>query len=435
MTKWRAWQSLTKDEQEQIVCDYKSGKSIRTISKEWNLDRQKISDFLKINGIETQKKRIDSEKKKIILTSTKSSTELSEDLGIPASTIRAIRNKNGVLKKKLLSELSSEEISNIITDYNNGFSAQKIGDKYGWSKKSILTLLNKNGVDTSTKIIFSKDEEQFIVDNYHNASSVYLAKLFNVSSSLISLIWSKHGLKGKRRSQYVLNEDYFAEINTPAKAYFLGFLASDGCLWEDDYRYIVKLELQARDKHILELFNKEIKTNKPLVTAANGKYFCLEICSKKIFKDLIKLGLSTQKTQKYKLHILDNEELMPHFMRGFFDGDGCITYTHKSPTKKIVPSDFAVTITGATYATKTIHNYLNEQGIQSALYDVTANKYNFGCYTISFNSNENIYDFLNYIYKDCEEICLKRKLERAKLFMEIYCNKYQQTNLFIKNAV
>ena len=421
--------NLTDDMIANIIGEYKSGKSIRKISEKYHIERKIISRTLKANGVTITHQRVSEQQKDYILSSNKSNRELSTELNMPISTVKGIRNRNGHFTGKFLKDLSNEEKQQIKQDYLNGLSAQKVGDKYGWSKKSILTVLNDLGVDTSQHNTLSQEEEQFIVDNYHNASGTQLSKIFNVSNSLIQSVWMKHGLKGKRNSCYVLDEHYFSDIDTPAKAYFLGFLASDGCLWKDDYRFLVKLQLQKQDKHILELFSQEIKTNKPLIESPNGSQIGLEVCSKTMFDDLVTLGLTPRKTQVYQLQVLKHEELMPHFLRGFFDGDGCITFNQQKNVESLLPSDFHATITGANLATQTICDYLKTQNLSHSRYEVIADKYNFGCYTIEFTNNQSIYEFLTYIYKDANNCCLKRKQDRAKLFMNVYCNKYNKPNL------
>ena len=411
--------SLTDDVISNIINEYKGGKSIRKISEKYHIDRKIISKTLKANGVTITHQRVSEQQKDYILSSNKSNKELSAELNMPLSTVKGIRNRNGHFTGKFLKDLSDEDKQKIEQDYLSGLSAQAIGDKHGWSKTSILTVLNNLGVDTSKHNTLSQEEEQFIVDNYHNASGSQLAKIFNVSNSLIHSVWMKHGLNGKRNSCYVLDENYFSNINTPAKAYFLGFLASDGCLWNDNYRFLVKLQLQKQDKHILELFSQEIKTNKPLIESPNGSQFCIEVCSETMFKDLTNLGLTPRKTQVYELQILEYEELMPHFLRGFFDGDGCITFNQQKNVKSLLTSDFRVIITGANLATQTICDYLKNQDLSHSRYEVIADRYNFGCYTIDFTNNQNIYDFLTYIYKDAGNCCLKRKQDRAKLFINV----------------
>ena len=53
---------------------------------------------------------------------------------------------------------------------------------------------------------------------------------------------------------YTLNENYFEQIDTQEKAYFLGFLWADGC----NCNGVIHLVLQEKDKYILEKFNELI---------------------------------------------------------------------------------------------------------------------------------------------------------------------------------
>ena len=48
------------------------------------------------------------------------------------------------------------------------------------------------------------------------------------------------------------NENYFENIDTEDKAYFLGFICSDGCIENNKktYRYQVTLKLHNKDKYI-----------------------------------------------------------------------------------------------------------------------------------------------------------------------------------------
>jgi len=63
-----------------------------------------------------------------------------------------------------------------------------------------------------------------------------------------------------KRIEY--DENYFATIDTEDKAYFLGLLASDGCVINNTttHRFQVTLKLHTKDSHILEDFIKVIKS-------------------------------------------------------------------------------------------------------------------------------------------------------------------------------
>ena len=68
-------------------------------------------------------------------------------------------------------------------------------------------------------------------------------------------------------NKYTFNKDYFERIDSKDKAYFLGFLYADGCnsISATQHQCTIILNLQEKDKDILNIFNKYINSNKPLV--------------------------------------------------------------------------------------------------------------------------------------------------------------------------
>ena len=67
-------------------------------------------------------------------------------------------------------------------------------------------------------------------------------------------------------NKYTFNKDYFERIDSKDKAYFLGFLYADGCnsISTTQHHCTIILNLQEKDKDILDIFNKYINSNKPL---------------------------------------------------------------------------------------------------------------------------------------------------------------------------
>lgn len=379
-----------------------------------------------------KKKRLTQEEIDLILSSDKNSYELSKEMNRPASTIRRYRQQNNINRHKLLSDLSSREVEEIIQMYNLGYSAKIIGEKKGWSKTSMLKLLNDNGIDTTVKPLLTEEQHRFIVENYHNFSAATLAKQFNVSASYVAALWRKNDLSGKKAGAvrtYSLNEDYFKKLDSPDKAYFLGWLSSDGCLWNDGSRYLIKLTVQARDENILKLFFDSVDSDKlTYTTTRNGfKYKTLEICSKGMYSDLQSYGLMENKTYSFRFVPLDTPYIS-HFVRGYFDGDGHIT----RPSKDVLlPSDFSMGISSNYQCMKQMSEYLQTLDVSSSVY-IGGDKYNGEHGELSINNIHSFYNFISYIYKDCGEFKLERKIKKAKEFMEVYCSKYNKYNLFEK---
>jgi len=127
-----------------------------------------------------------------------------------------------------------------------------------------------------------------------------------------------------------LNHCFFEEIITEEQAYWLGFLYADGCIHKDK----LIINLIHSDLYHLIKFQKILNYNiKPVIRKRNdnrGQDYCnFTISSKKMCNDLIKLGCIPNKTH---LLTFPTEEQVPkhlihHFIRGFFDGDGCISKT------------------------------------------------------------------------------------------------------------
>jgi len=138
--------------------------------------------------------------------------------------------------------------------------------------------------------------------------------------------------------KYQIDESVFETIDTEEKAYWLGMLYADGNV--SDRSNDIEVTLQAEDyNHLLKL-RDFFKTDKPVYKKDKKKYdktyegYRLIICSKKIKQDLIRLGCLPRKSHILQFPTTEQvpEHLMSHFVRGYFDGDGCITFANKGVT-------------------------------------------------------------------------------------------------------
>lgn len=139
--------------------------------------------------------------------------------------------------------------------------------------------------------------------------------------------------KGKYCSQecgaktYQWDESYFERIDTEQKAYWLGFIYADGWVGDTEFR----LHLSKKDLEHLKLFREHLSSNHPIHPAfANTISF--NIGNKKIVKDLSALGVIPRKTFVVEYPNIP-ERLNRHFIRGVFDGDGCIHCIAKKHSK------------------------------------------------------------------------------------------------------
>ena len=76
---------------------------------------------------------------------------------------------------------------------------------------------------------------------------------------------------------------------------------------------------EANDKN----FKNAIEWNGPIREISDG-FFSLCFCSKQMSKSLVKLGCVQKKSMILKFPKI-NKKYINHFIRGYFDGDGCIS--------------------------------------------------------------------------------------------------------------
>lgn len=125
-------------------------------------------------------------------------------------------------------------------------------------------------------------------------------------------------------------------IDTQEKAYLLGLFYSDGNIGNNQTQCRLELSLNDRDLvfHLKELF--------PFfyIHYDRGTKIELGNYSKTLKEDLISNGCLPRKSfeNRNNLHIPNiSENLIPHFIRGYFDGDGgCTLNTQKSKIQKRV---------------------------------------------------------------------------------------------------
>ena len=147
-------------------------------------------------------------------------------------------------------------------------------------------------------------------------------------------------------SKYHINHDFFKSIETEEQAYLLGFYVADGNI--NEKRKTFRVKIQKTDEEIIKLFSKYIAPESRItningykITGRNGKEYigndqvCIDVNSAIIVNDLVSLGYGYNKTYSNLILPKISDNLIIHFIRGYFDGDGCITkWIAKEKNKK-----------------------------------------------------------------------------------------------------
>ena len=176
---------------------------------------------------------------------------------------------------------------------------------------------------------FSSEELQMIKNMIEeNKSTFYIAKQLNVTPKVIKRYLKENNIKIKDcRRKYYFDENYFEVIDTPEKAYWLGFILADG--YNNQDRGFLNINLNSIDHHHLEKFVDAIEGDYNMITIrqhsiTGNNMSCLCINSRKMSNDLAKLNILQGKSANE--HIPPNipKILIKDFIRGIIDGDGHI---------------------------------------------------------------------------------------------------------------
>lgn len=181
---------------------------------------------------------------------------------------------------------------------------------------------------------FSPTEELAIITDFQSGLTVpKLMKRYGGSQCAVVGVLHRHGLRqpprGTERRRYFFDETFFENIDTEEKAYWLGFIAADGCV--TDKKWCLSIGLAQCDRGHLEKFAKAIKTTHPVsdITTKGDEYgerhaSRVYIWSKKLANQLIRLGVTPRKSLTAEPWNAP-PRLARAYWQGAFDGDGCIS--------------------------------------------------------------------------------------------------------------
>ena len=290
--------------------------------------------------------------------------------------------------------------------------------------RSDQVLRAKDGTNRGRPQRLRQEQIQDIVNSYSTHESKELAVRHGCTYEYICRIWREHGLPKKSHRRYSLNENYFESIDAPDKAYFLGLIAADGAVVKTVRGPMALwLKLSVVDEHILQEFLKCIGSDAPIkyanyLTIQNKEprivaYVC--ITSETICADLARYNVIPRKTWSY-IPVPLNAEMMPHFVRGYFDGDGTIIKVRR---EKPQTSDYRFHIvTHRRAAAVFFQNYLRSQGVEAAIQPDNSKTQYAPVYQVRILSNESKERFVNLVYPEAGPLRLARKLARAREYLD-----------------
>lgn len=214
--------------------------------------------------------------------------------------------------------------------------------------------------------------------------------------------------------KYALNEYFFENINSQEKAYWLGFIAADGCIYKTGGAVkpkVLSFNLNERDKGHLEKFLKSIDSSAQ-IKIQEGRGFGqgtliahLEINSTKMCEDLQKHGILERKSLILQPPTITSKYYNA-WIRGYIDGDGSISL--------LANGNFQIGLTGTKEVLNFINNNLSPvrpRALTQKHKDIEHNNW-----SLNIGGTNLVVQYLHQIY-DNSTIYLERKYQKV---LEIY---------------
>lgn len=250
-------------------------------------------------------------------------------------------------------------------------------------------------------------------------SAPRLAPIFNCDKKTIFRILKANEIilpnLGRFKKRIFSNDDFFINLN-PISAYWAGFIAADGTLFDRDKS--VTIALNKRDVGHLYKFIQAVKTNAKVGYIKSNNSVHVSIYSKLSFNSLIKLGITPNKSLTIAKVILPSF-LMSHFIRGVFDGDGWIS------GKKV--THIQLGIAGNRPFLQRIQGELIKRCHVNKveIYPLSgASK----AYKLQYTGSQ-IFKILDFLYKNSnKEIRLERKYQKTLALSKQFRNNYVYCN-------
>lgn len=343
--------------------------------------------------------------------------DMAIELNVTETAVRGWLKKLGLKHHPVVVPLTEWQQSEILRLHNIPMDAVKIAKEVGTTQFRVLKHLKDNGKDTYRAVFNEEEVNSIIADYYAGFTFEMLEEKYDAYRQNLKNIFKRKGVKLRTKREVKQNSWYvweaaFKDMTDERSLFFYGLLLADGCLTG---KKSVSIQLQARDKQVLEDFKEYLKIEKELVFSKRCKEnhqdkYTLRFQDSHIFERLESLGLARRKSLKETLPNCEmTAEQARHFWRGCVAGDGSVQmqggklpFIHLCGSEElcIAFSEFIKEVVGLKEAPK--------------VYSVT--KKNLPIYNTRISGSKAV-DLGDFLYKD-STVNLQRKYETYLKFKD-----------------
>lgn len=242
-------------------------------------------------------------------------------------------------------------------------------------------------------------------------SSRKIAKQNDVEDSKSNIYYyiKKYDLESNQKYQKPsYNSHFFDKINTPAKAYILGFILGDGHLTK---KQSFEITVAIQDKQVVDFISDKIGGNIQVdkTLDRSKKRFPrarLRIYDKRLYTNFKRYCGGRLKQNRHFPNV--SPKLEKYLVLGFFDAEGCVTFGYRKDRNRLWQK---ISFTSKFKMLEGVQKILLKQNIASKIKPKSGSK----CYVLQFSDKNRVLTFLDYIYpKNDNFIVLQRKFGKAQ---------------------
>lgn len=301
-----------------------------------------------------------------------------------------------------------------VNRYLQGETCRAISKDYPFNENTISKYIKEQGISRGRGRGKREAElEKIIIEEYQTdkkATCTSLGEKYNLSDRTISTWLKKNNIPVKGIGKPGgCEKKIFETIDTPDKAYMLGFITADGAVVfsknskGDKDSGSLNIEVHEKDKEVLEFFSSKINPEAKIFPCFYEKKqnYRVAFSSTYLAKSLEKYGIVQNKSKMIKRIPVEliPKDLLQYYFRGLIDGDGCIL---KNGSVNIYSGskDFL----------------LHVQSILEEEIEVSHLKiYEGSSYFLSWGKKSDKEKFYNFLYANLNEtFYYKRKYDRLK---------------------
>ena len=314
-----------------------------------------------------------------------------------------------------MTKYSSDKIKEVVSLYLEGKTLKEVAALTGVGATTVGRYVKNSGYELRSRANhnspkkYSEEKEKEIIRLYieENKNTNEIAKLFNTYNTTIRRILLRNNIELRSygvAQQKITLQNISSKEGTQDFDYFLGLLATDGCVTGNR----IVLDFSEENKELLDYWN-EFLENKCNITCTIHKVFKvpqyrIAFRNTEVAEYLATFGIIPNKTFDLKLKYINWNVL-----RGIIDGDGCIASMNYGSTLRILITS------GCLKFMQQIESFLKDNGIQAYISKRLNEKSNHYIYNLTVNKSEDILFMYEKLYTNAHYFLKRKKLKFGPL--------------------